>query len=127
MLSHFNILPYFLPNYSSEGRSFPDGALHATAGAHHPDQRQRVRRGRLLLPAVHGFDAPPGGNAICFCPSGNTRGGGEAGSCGGRRGRVDLRVATQQACCHPALDAQRPGDTRYKDAAQIWSDGWVDD
>ena len=98
---------------SAEGRPLPDGALHAAAGAHHVDQRQRAGRGRLLLPALHGRHPPPGGHAVRVRAAGDAHGGREAGGRGGRRGRAHLHDAAQQAGRLPALDAQRPGDTRY--------------
>lgn len=76
----------FVSNSSTEGRPLPDGALHAAPGAHHADQRQRVGRGRLLLPALHGLHAPPGGHALRLRPPGDAHGGGTAGGGGGRRG-----------------------------------------
>lgn len=116
-LTYPPILPPFSPSSPStsspEGRSFPDGALHTTAGAHHADQRQRVRWGRLLLPALHWCHTPPGGDAVCFRAPGDSHSGGEAASSGGWRGRAHLCVTTQQAGCYPALDPKWPGVTRY--------------
>lgn len=102
----------YSPFISAEGRPLPDGALHAALGAHHADQRQRVRWGRLLLSALHWHHPPPGGNALRPGAARDTCGGGEGGSGGGWRGGAQLRVATQQAGHHTALDPQRPGDTR---------------
>lgn len=93
------------PPPSPEGRPFPDGALHPEAGAHHFDQRQRVGRGRLLLPALHGRHSPPGSDALRLRAPGDAHGGGEAGGRGGGGGGAQLYVPTQQAGRHPALDA----------------------
>lgn len=99
------VLSFVLSKSSLEGRPFPDGALHAATGSHHADQRQRVGRGRLLLPALHGLHAPPGGDTLRPGSARDTHGGGEAGGCGGRRGGTHLCVTAQQACRHPAMDA----------------------
>lgn len=102
----------YLSSISTEGRPLPDGALHAAPGAHHADQRQRVRRRRLLLPTLHWQYPPPGGNALSPGAARDACGGGEGGGSGGWRGGAQLRVAAQQASRHPALGAQWPGDTR---------------
>lgn len=98
---------------SSERRPFPDGAVHAATGAHHIDQRERVGRGRLLLPAVHRRHAPPGGHSVRPGTPRHAQRGGEAGRGGGRRIGAHLRVAAQQTRCHPALDPEWPWDSRY--------------
>lgn len=119
---HFNIIltcvscicfilahPHSLSS-STERRPFSDGSFLTAAGADHVDQCKCVWWGRLLLPALHRWHTPPGGDAVGGGAPGGAYRGGEDGGSGGWRGGTHMLVPTEQTTGHPALGSGPPRD-----------------